>query len=108
MRNRYKKSKFYPVVAESVGRNYYKLRALCFRQSAGMFASQSYDDIFQDAVLYVIQDTESLKCPNDEALINHFIRRYRMIEFQTIRDAQQLKNTPYADYLQTQEETNEE
>lgn len=108
MRNRYKNNKFYPVVAESIGRNYYKLRSLCFRQFTGMFASQSYDDIFQDTVLYVIQDAESLKCSTDEALIKHFLCRYRMIEFQTIRDAQQLKNKPYADYLQTQEETSPE
>lgn len=108
MRNRYKKSKYYPVIAERIGRNYDKLRALCFRQFAGTFASQSHDDIFQDTVLYVIQDAESLKYPTDEALIKHFIHRYRMIEFQTIRDAQQLKSLPYADYLQTKKETNQE
>lgn len=107
MRNRYKKSKFYPVVAESIGRNYYKLRALCFRQSAGMFASQSYDDIFQDTVLYVIHDDEALRCLTDESLIKHFLYRFRMIEFQTIRNAQQFKYIPYADYIQAKEESKE-
>lgn len=108
MRNRCKKSKYYPVIAESIGRNYNKLHALCFRHYTGAFASQGYDDIFQDTILCVIQDPESLKCTTDEALIKHFLYRYRMIEFQTIHDAQQLKNIPYADYLQTKEEADQE
>lgn len=107
MRNRYKKSKFYPVIAGSIARNYNKLRALCFRQVIGYFDSRSDEDIFQDTVLYVIQDEESLKCTTDEDLIRHFLYRYRMIEFQTIRDAQQLKKIPYADYIQAKEETTE-
>lgn len=107
MRNRYKKNKFYPVIAESIGRNYYKLQALCFRPVSGCFDSRSYEDIFQDTVLYVIQDPEALTCGTDERLIEHFIRRYRMIEFQTIHDAQQLKKIPYADNIQTSEETSE-
>lgn len=105
MRNRYKKNKFYPVVAEGIGRNYYKLRALCFReQTTCCFDSRGYEDIFQDTVLYVIQDSESLRCTTDETLIAHFLHRYRMIEYQTIHDAQQLKRTPYADYIQAKEE----
>lgn len=104
MRNRYKQSRFYPAIAESIGRNYDKLRALCFRQAAGYFDSRGHEDIFQDTVLYVIQDAEALQCVTDEALVTHFLRRYRMIEFQTIHDAQQLKKIPYADYLQTKEE----
>lgn len=108
MRNRYKKSRFYPEIAESIGRLYYKLRALCFRLPGRCFESRSYDDIFQDTVLFVIQDFEALKCIDDEALIEHFIRRYRMIEFQTIRDCQQQKQIPYADYLQTKEDTTQE
>lgn len=107
MRNRYKQSKYYPAIAESVGRNYVKLRALCFHQAAGYFDSRSYEDIFQDTILYVIQDAESLQCTTDDALISHFLRRYKMIEFQTIHDAQQLKKMPYADYIQTKEEATE-
>lgn len=107
MRNRYKKNKFYPVIAGSIARNYNKLRDLCFRQVIGYFDSRSDEDIFQDTVLYVIQDEESLKCTTDEDLIRHFLHRYRMIEFQTIRDAQQLKKIPYADYIQAKEEATE-
>lgn len=107
MRDRYKKSDFYPEVAESVGRNYHKLRALCFRQSQACFDSRGYDDIFQNTVLYVIQDPESLGCKTDGALIEHFLYRYRMIEFQTVNDAQQLKKVTYADYLQTRKEEDE-
>lgn len=107
MRNRYKKSKFYPAIAESIGRNYYKLRALCFRQAACCYDSRDYDDIFQDTVLYIIQDPEALKCTTDEMLVEHFLYRYRMIEFQTIHDAQQINKIPYADYLQTQNKETE-
>lgn len=104
MRNRYKKNKFYPVVVEGIGRNYYKLRTLCFRQVAGYFDSRGYEDIFQDTVLYVMQDAQAMHCTTDEDLIAHFLHRYRMIEYQTIHDAQQLKRTPYADYIQAKEE----
>lgn len=106
MRDRYKRSEFYQDVAESIGRNYNKLRDLCFRQSQVCFDSRGYDDIFQDTVLYVIQDPRSLGCKTDDALIEHFLYRYRMIEYQTVKDAQELKRMPYADYLQaTKEET---
>lgn len=108
MRARYKKIKYYPVVAEIIARNYYKLRALCFRQLPVCFDSRNYEDIFHDTVLYVIQDVKSTTYNTDEEIIAHFLYRYRMIEYQTIKDAQQNKNTPYADYIQAKKDNNEE
>lgn len=108
MRNRYKKTKDYPKVAEVIGRNYIRLQSLCHYRTFGLYGSRSYEDIFQDTVIYVIQDEVASSLPSDEAIIDHFCHRYRMIEYQTIQDAKQLKEIPYADYLQTKKETTEE
>lgn len=105
MRNRYKKSKHYPQVAESIGRNYERLYALCCHGKHGYFDSRNYDDIFQDTVLYVCQDTSAKEIHSDADLITHFVYRFRMIEFQIMQDAKQLKEKPYADYLQAKETT---
>lgn len=106
MRNRYKRTKYYTSVSEAVGRNYEKLRILCYKGSHGFYSSRSYEDIFQDTVLYVIQDVAALS-KTDSELIEHFMYRYRMIEYQTIKDSQQIKTIPYADYIQTQKDTEE-
>lgn len=108
MRDRYKKTKYYPQVTERIGRNYEHLRALCYRNGVGYFGSRSYDDIFQDTVLYVCQDPESIDKHSDNDFIKHFLFRYNMIEFQTVQDAKQLKEIPYADYLQTQKTATED
>lgn len=108
MRNRYKKNKYYPAIAKSIGRNYHKLRSQCFRGKYGCFESRDYEDIFQDTVLYVIQDPVSLECRTEDELIAHFLRRYRMIEYQTVQDSKLNKTTPYADYKQAKKETTEE
>lgn len=101
MRNRYKRNKYYPEIAEVIGRNYSRLQSLCYIGNYGLFGSRSYEDIFQDAVIYVIQDKEASKLTSEDAIIKHFCRRFNMIKFQIIQDAKQLKEMPYADYLQT-------
>ncbi len=103
MRNRYKKTKHYPDVASAIARNYNKLRAICHKQH-GCYESRSYEDIFQDTILFVIQDKESLKCNTDESLVEHFVHRYKMIEYQTIHDSYNIKTIPYAEHLQAKEE----
>ncbi len=109
MRNRYnKKNKPSSHVAEAIGRNYSRLMALCYRGTHGNFDSQSFEDIFQEAVIFVIHDPTAAKFRTDEELIRHFAYRYRMIEFQIIQDANQLKETLYADYIQASAQTNEE
>ena len=50
----------------------------------------------------------SLTCKTDSDLIQHFLCRYRMIEYQAIQDAKQINTILYADYLQTQQEHAEE
>ena len=92
------------MIAEVIGRNYFRLQALCQYSSLGLFESRSYEDIFQDTVLFVIQDPKASKLTSDEAIIKHFCHRFNMIRFQTIQDAKQLKEIPYADYIQASKE----
>lgn len=107
-RNRYKKNKYYSEVAKIIGRNYSRLQSLCHIGNYGLFGSRSYEDIFQDTVIYVIHDKEANKIATDEALITHFRRRFEMIKYQTIQDAKQLKEKPYADYIQAKQNAEEE
>ena len=108
MRNRYKKSKYSPHIAEVIGQNYSRLQSLCHIGDYGLFGSRSYEDIFQDTVVFVIQDMEASKLTSDEAIIKHFSHRFNMIKFQIIQDANELKEIPYADYLQAKETTIED
>lgn len=105
-RDRYKNKKddHSIYIAEVIGRNYSRLLQLCNKRG-GLFASRSYEDIFEDTIIYVIHDVEACTLVLEEDIIKHFCYRYRMIEFQTVRDAQQLKEVPYAYYLQAPEET---
>lgn len=99
-----KRGKINRKVLDAVARNYAKLRMLCNCRPYGSYCGKSYEDIFQDTVLYVIQDENVPSLSTDAEIINHFCYRYRMIEYQTINDYKLLKETPYADYLQTRKE----
>ena len=91
-----------------IGRNYDRLRALCNSDKRGCYCSKSYEDIFQDTIMYVAHDLSSFNLTNDEEVIEHFIYRFRMIEFQTINDNKMLKEVMYADYIQAQKNGTEE
>ena len=84
MRNRYKRNSYYPKVAEAIGKNYLKLRSLCCVEFDTFHGSLSREDIFQDTVLYVIQDVEASLLESEEDIIKHFCYRYKMIAFQII------------------------
>lgn len=90
-----------------IARHYDKLRALCRSDKYGCFCSKSYEDIFQDTVIYVAHDLSSFNLTSDDEVIEHFVYRYRMIEFQTINDDKMLKEVMYADHIQTKKETTE-
>lgn len=91
-----------------IARNYDKLRALCNRSDHGCYCSKSYEDIFQDTILYVAHDLSSFNMTRDEEVIELFLYRYKMIEFQTINDDKMMKEVSYADHLQTKETGTEE
>lgn len=89
---------------EFIGDNYNKLRTLCNYNSGGCYCSKSYEDIFQDTILYVVHDEESFSLSEDEDFFKLFKYRYNMILFQTINDHKMLREVDYADYLQTTKE----
>lgn len=86
-----------------ISRNYSKLKELCNYNDRGCYCSKSYEDIFQDTILFVVHDSEALDLETDEEIIKHFLYRYKMVEFQTINDNKMLKEVKYADYIQTKE-----
>lgn len=99
-----KKGKINQKVLDAIARNYAKLRLLCNCRPYGFYCGKSYEDIFQDTVLYVVQDEHAPAFISEAEIISYFCYRYRMIEYQTINDYKLLKETPYADYLQTRKE----
>lgn len=91
-----------------IGRHYHKLKAMCNSYDRGCYCSKSYEDIFQDTILYVAHDLSSFNMTRDEEVIELFLYRFKMIEFQTINDNKTLKEVMYADYLPTKETGGEE
>jgi hypothetical protein len=85
------------------GRMYDTLKVSCMEH---IFPCHLYlfDDIFHDTIIYVVQERKVSDMKTDGELMNHFIYRFKMIAFHTIRDIQQLKETNYADNKQTKEE----
>lgn len=103
-----KRGKVNQYALDVIGKNYNKLKGLCNYNDRGCYCSKSYEDIFQDTILYVIHDEQSFNMHTEEDIINHFIYRYNMITFQAVNDNKMLREVKYADYLQTKEETTEE
>lgn len=92
---------------KAIARNYDKLKELCGYRDYGCYCSKSYEDMFQDTVMFVAQDKDAVGM-NDSELIKHFCYRFKMIEFQTINDNKLLKETPYADYYKAKEANTED
>lgn len=93
---------------EVIAKNYNKLRSLCNSSSRGCYCSKSYEDIFQDTVLYVAHDLSSFNMTSEGEIVELFVYRYKMIEFQTINDNKIMKEVAYADNIQTKEAGAEE
>lgn len=91
-----------------IARNYNRLKQLCSYHTSGLYCSKSYEDIFQDTILFVSQDEKASTLSSDKELIDYFCYRFRMIEYQAVNDNKQLKEIPYADYLQTHKEEDAE
>ncbi|MEG1838464.1 MAG: hypothetical protein RR220_04145, partial [Bacteroidaceae bacterium] len=81
-----------------------KLYAQLCKGKHGCFASRSYEDIFEDTIIYIIRDPKALTLSRDADIIDLFIKRYRMIEFQTIKDSIQNKEVHHAYPIQAEEE----
>ena len=91
-----------------IARHYNRLKTMCNSSDRGCYCSKSYEDIFQDTILYVAHDLSSFNMTSDEEIIEHFLFRFKMIEFQTINDNKIMKEVAYADNIQTKEAGAEE
>ena len=98
-----KRSRYYPAVANAIARNYSKLRSMCWHSDTDGYGGISYEDIFQDTVMFVIGDDKAAACKSDDDLIEWFQYRYNMIQFRTIQDYKQSKSI-YANYQQAEKD----
>lgn len=103
-----RKGKINRRVMDVIAKHYNTLRARCGYRKYGNFCSKNYEDIFQDTVLYVVQDEKASRLADDAEILDFFCWRFKMIEFQVIHDNAMLKEVEYADYKQTKEESDEE
>jgi hypothetical protein len=90
-------------VLASVGKQYDVLRLLCIEYVQPGYR-HLFDDIFHDTILLVSQDKVSSEKKTDNELKQHFVYRFKMITYRTIKNTRQLKETDYADNKQTKEE----
>ena len=97
-----------PKVMAVLADNYNHLKQLCSYRSHGLFCSKSYEDLFQDTILFVSQDNKASTLSSEQEIIDYFYYRFRMIEYQATNDHKLLKEIPYADYLQASKETEAE
>lgn len=108
MARKVRQGKVNPYVLQVIDKNYNKLKSMCNSNKRGCYCSKSYEDIFQDTVLYVAHDLSSFNMTRDEEVIELFMYRYKMIEFQTINDCKMMKEVAYANYIQAKESGEEE
>ncbi len=86
---------------EVIASNYKLLMSRCNIMRQGYFCSKTYEDIFEDTVLYVSTDVKASKLKTDKEIIDWFCYRFRMLEYQTINDNKELREIGYADNIQT-------
>lgn len=103
-----KKGKVNKAVMAAVARNYDRLKRLCAVGGHGIYGGEGFEDIFQDTVLYVIQDSASATLQSDDQIVEHFLYRFNMIKFQRINDDKARREVEYADYKQRQEKDGSE
>lgn len=88
-------------VSELIARYYLELRDKLCKGKRGNFLSMSYEDIFHNAVLSVMQDSKTEQLTTDSEILASIEHKYRITEMQIIRDSLQINNIPYADNQQT-------
>ncbi len=108
MRTRQKKNRGNDFVSRALGRLYKGLYEICCRGPALCYGYYSNEDIFQETILFVIQDPAASALKTDEEIIKHFKYRFQMIRYQVIKDNQQLKEVDYANNIQAQKDLPEE
>lgn len=108
MRTRQKKNRVNEFVSRALGRLYKGLYEACCRGPASGCGYYSNEDIFQETILFVIQDPAASALKTDAEIIKHFKYRFQMIRYQVIKDNQLLKEVDYANNIQAQKDLSEE
>lgn len=103
-----RKGKVNKTVMEAVARNYDRLKGMCGAGIHGIYGGEVFEDMFQDAVLYVIQDSAAVSLKSDDQIVEHFLYRFNMIKFQRINDDKARREVEYADYKQGKEKEDSE
>lgn len=73
-------------VASVIAKHYDKLRVEFDKGKDGNFGSMSFEDIFHESILYIIQDKTAFNLSEQE-ILEHFRYRYKMIQYQIIQDS---------------------
>ncbi|MBK5721364.1 hypothetical protein JGH11_10815 [Dysgonomonas sp. Marseille-P4677] len=85
-RNRHKEKPYSCFVSSIIAKHYDRLREEFNKGKEGNFGSMSFEDIFQETILYVIQDKTAFNLSEKE-ILDHFKYRYKMIQYQIIQDS---------------------
>lgn len=94
-------------VARILSENYFVLKRRLGVGPGGNYLSMSYEDMFHNAILHVIQDTKAAHLPTDSQILKYFEYRYRCIVTEIIKDSQLVTHITYADNQQTKENPQE-
>ena len=84
-------------VLNVLARNYIQLMIRCGVSKRGCFCSKSYEDIFEDTIMIVASDTKAKGMMEDKDILDWFCFRFKMVEYQAVRDNRQLREVSYAD-----------
>lgn len=87
-----------------LARYYLDLKAELCKGNRGNFLSMTYEDIFQNAVLWTLQDSKTKDLISDNDIIEYFKKKYKSIEKQIISDSKVLPemNKRYAKHQQAE------
>lgn len=77
--------------------NYIQLMVRCGVSKRGCFCSKNYEDIFEDTIMIVASDDKAKAMSDDKDILDWFCFRYKMVEYQAVRDNRQLREVSYAD-----------
>lgn len=89
-RIRYKEKEHSDRVAQVIAKHYHELRKEFIKQFGGNYLSFSYEDIFSETVLYIIQDKKAFDL-SELDILKQFRYRYNIIRYQIIQDSRLAK-----------------
>lgn len=85
-RRRHSEKPYSSRVAGVIAKNYDALNKDLNKGKYGNFSSMSFEDIFHEAILYVIQDKKAFDL-SEKDLMKHFKYRYRMVQYRIIQES---------------------